>query len=119
MARRFKLSRILISLFAAWVLLVVLRIQLSQTDYQRVLHGKEPFYAFNTGTACGDGGTILYQGLGYRLVDLTEMVGNNDQLLGYHRGPKLYYTLNWLFMPFDDREDIHFEPCPSKPAESE
>jgi len=106
-----KKTRVIFIVFCAvgfWGLLCILRLSFSSIDYERVLSGKRPRFAVESGRYT-DGGTVEYQGFGYRLTSLCQFHVKDKKPVGYDRGPILRYQLNWIFGPLEDREDIRFE----------
>ena len=100
---------IAISFVACWGLIVGLRVLFSHTDYDRVLSGDRPLFALPWVTY-SDGGTVEYQGLGYRLTRQCRFHVENGEPTGYDYGPILEYQLNWLLLPMTNRKDIRHMP---------
>lgn len=96
-------------LLLLWLSAVAMRVGFSRVDYERVRRGERPVFAW-ADMYLGDGGTVVYQGLGYRLVAQRRFHVENGMPTGYDRGPILTYELNWLLLPQADRSEIRFEP---------
>ena len=65
-------------------------------DYQRVLHGERPRFAFQRWVLT-DGGSTGYQGLGYFLIRVHTMRDGFPAVQSYDSGARLRYQLRWLF----------------------
>ncbi len=88
---------ILIPMLAAW-------------DYARMAAGQPPYCAWRQ--AClKDGGTVEYQGLGYKLFDMHRIHETESGQVGTLLGPRLHYQAHWIFPWLRDRGDVRFEPA--------
>ena len=85
---------------AAYVASYLWSLRAGQTDYQRVLSGSEPRFAWKA-AAMTDGGSVDYQGVGYRVVRVHSF--RDDDPRAYKTGAILHYQLRWLFPVFDSR----------------
>ncbi len=100
----------LLSLLIVWAVAVTLRYFFSRYDYQQVLDGEKPTFSIKYNTF-KDGGTVLYQGLGYSLTSLNRFSDDKEhpKRFGVYRGPILEYQLNWLLLPLADERNVRFE----------
>lgn len=107
----------LVGLVVIWGVLVGLRFCTSQHDYEQVLLGRRPTFAWQIQSST-DGGTVVYRGLGYDLTAQHRFHVEDGLPIGYDRGPILEYWLNWLLLPLSDKKEIKFErmePPPQRP----
>lgn len=106
--RRRRILILLAIMLVTWVCAVAMRMVFSRIDYDRVLRGERPMFARQS-VFLADGGTTIYQGVGYKLTALYRFHAENPLPTGYDRGPILTYQMNWLLFPQSDRSDITFE----------
>ena len=102
------------SVVALWLSVVVLRVVCSGIDYGRVDRGSYPAFCLAR-RYVHDGGTVHYQGLGYRIIRRCRLHPGNGGYIGYDYGPILRYQLNWLFLPLSDRKHVRYVQDPSNP----
>ncbi len=107
--RKRKIITIAVGLSVLWLILVFSRIVFSRVDYQRVQRGAAPMFAWEE-AYLSDGGTVIYQGIGYELTAQHRFHVENGEPIGYDSGPILQYQLNWLLLPLTDKQDIRFVP---------
>lgn len=100
---------LLIMVTGAWLMAAAMRAGLSRIDYSRAQRGEQPLFAWQSASA-SDGGTIIYQGLGYEIEALHRFHVVEGQPVGFDVGPILTYQLNWLLLPQTDRRDVSFQP---------
>lgn len=102
MKRRFKLITLI--LLSIWSFLFLIRFAFSKIDYDRVDKNLTLIFAvpkFNY----GDGGSTLYQGFGYSLLSKQSKFYEKDGSRGRIFGPSIYFELNWLFFPLNDKKN--------------
>ena len=63
------------------------------SDFKGLTAGRDPAFAFRNREQMTDGGTIVYQGLGYRVLRLHRLKGSSELEVG----PCLQYQLRWLY----------------------
>lgn len=67
-------KRIILAIIA---LLLICSVSTLMADYKLALQEKPPKFAIK-GSVYKDGGTTVYNGLGYRITDYNQMDGRND-----------------------------------------
>ena len=100
MKKKKKIIVVISCIVGLWVLLFVLRLSFSRIDYNRVLDGQKPIFAYSLGIF-KDGGTVQYQGIGYSITSLHRLHPKDGEVIGYDCGPILRSQLNWIFFPFE------------------
>lgn len=106
------MSRIIkrIALIAGIVLLAlaVLSVTFYQVDKARVEADKKPVFAL-IHSACNDGGTTFYYGLGYQIVHWNR-IAEQDEMRGYLVGKEYHYLVGFRGKQEDPPSDVvHFE----------
>lgn len=76
------MKKVLISITIAIIIIVVLGGIFFLVDYNRVMKNKRPMFCINlTGTIL-DGGTVVFHGLGYKVIDFHTLAGYDDIKIG-------------------------------------
>lgn len=73
------------------------------SDFKGLAAGRDPAFAFRSREQMTDGGTIIYQGFGYRVLRLHRLKGESELEVG----PCLQYQLRWLYpAAIDARQNL-------------
>lgn len=75
------MKKTLIIIGVILIVLVVLAITFFGVDYFRVQNQETPIFAIKTDEV-NDGGTVIYTGLGYKVIDYNRLDGYDEIIIG-------------------------------------
>ncbi len=104
-----KLKYSILIFVLSWLFLFIFRLLASNHDYEKIKKGNDPTFCFFT-YQYKDGGTLVHQGIGYKLFVFNKMIFQEKNEKGqvpikYKIGPAIKYELNWFLVKFKDNDE--------------